>query len=103
MSIDMTCFSKLTPEELEPVLERIRSENSSIFPEEYILYKARELDCGDEEFAAEFGLYGVKSYAFISMVGGVDRESMPKDIADLMRKYLGEENALILLLGETKI
>lgn len=120
MAIDITCYTKLGVELLQPKLDVIKLNHSYLFDQAYLMYAAHEI-LTDEKLkviedrvekykhetdlliAEDFGLEEPKSYFMIS----VNDKSFPKlntsEVADMLRKELGEENIIVLLNGEDLI
>lgn len=120
MAIDITCYTKLDVESLQPKLDVIKLNHSCLFDQSYLMYTAHEVltheqlksiedrvDKYKKEtdllIAEEFGLEEARSYFMIS----VNDKSFPKvntsEVADMLRKELGEENIIVLLNGEDLI
>lgn len=101
MSISIRCYTKFSVSELQPQLDRILSSNPKVFPQHYILYKARTLGPFDKEISNEYGLDS-ESY-FMVAVNNKALEISTDEMADMIRKELGTENVIVLLNGEDLI
>lgn len=120
MAIDIMCYTKLDTNLMNSKIDYIKSKYNNIFNESYVIYKAhpvlnrQELSLLKSEsekyqketkllIAEEFGLEGARSYFMIS----VNDKSFPvygtSDIANILRKELGNENIIILHNGEEPI
>ncbi|PIT44240.1 hypothetical protein [Snodgrassella alvi] len=120
MSIDITCYTKLDIDLLQPKLNTIKSNYSYMFTHSYIMYDANKVFTREQlEFiddhvekyqketdiliAEEFGLENPKSYFFISVNDKNFPELNTSEMAEFLRKELGKENIIVLLDGETLI
>lgn len=101
MSISIRCYTKFSVSELQPQLDRLLSSNPKVFPQHYILYKARTLGPFDKEISNEFGL-DPESYFYID-VNNKKLEISTDEMADMVRNELGKENVIVLLNGEDLI
>ncbi|MTD29003.1 hypothetical protein [Erwinia sorbitola] len=101
MAINIRCYTKLAVSELQHHLDRFLSRNPSVFPQHYILYRARALGPFDKEISNEFGL-DPESYFYLA-VNNKALEISTDTIADMVRKELGKENVIVLLNGEDLI
>lgn len=56
MSISIRCYARFAVSELQLRLDCLLSSYPEVFPQHYILYKARSLGPFDKEISNEFGL-----------------------------------------------
>ncbi|MBC3382300.1 hypothetical protein H8I69_24665 [Serratia fonticola] len=120
MAIDITCYTKLGVESLQPKLDVIKLNYGCLFEQSYLMYPAHEVltheqlkfiedrvekykNETDLLIAEEFGLEEPKSYFMISVNDKSFPELNTSEIADMLRKELGEENIIVLLNGEDLI
>lgn len=120
MAIDITCYTKLGVESLQPKLDVIKLNYGYLFEQSYLMYAAQEvLTHGQLKFiedrvekykketdlliAQEFGLEEPKSYFMISVNDKSFPELNTSEVADMLRKELGEGNIIVLLNGEDLI
>lgn len=120
MAIDITCYTKLGVESLQPKLDVIKLNYGYLFEQSYLMYAAHELltheqlkfiedrvekykNETDLLIAEELGLEEPKSYFMISVNDKSFPELNTSEVADMLRKELGEENIIVLLNGEDLI
>lgn len=101
MSIDLRCYTTLSVAELQKKLDVFVAKHPEIFPEHYILYRAKELGPFDKEISNEFGL-DPESYFYISVSNKL-LEICTNEIASLVKSELGKNNVIVLLNGEDLI
>lgn len=101
MAINIRCYTKLAVSEVQHHLDRLLSSNPGVFPQHYILYRARALGSFDKEISNEFGL-APESYFYIA-VNNKSLRISTDEMADMVRKELGKENVIVLLNGEDLI
>lgn len=120
MAIDIICYTKLSVDLLQAKLDIIKSNYNYIFERSYIVYTAHDvpnreqlelIDDRVEKYnketklliSEEFGLKNAKSYFMVSVNDKSFPELNTSEIADLLRKELGNENIIVLLDNETLI
>jgi hypothetical protein len=120
MAIDITCYTNLGIDLLQPKLDAIKLDYSYIFDNSYIMYAAHEVltheqlnlidDCTERYrketdllIAEEFGLKDPRSYFMVSVNDKSFPELNTSQLADLLRKELGKENIIVLLDNEDLI
>jgi hypothetical protein len=120
MAIDITCYTKFDHNLLQSKLNVIKLNYNYIFDHSYIIYTANEVLTrqqleliadpiekyqkeSDLLISEEFGLEGAKSYFMISVNDKFFSEINTSEMAELLRKELGENNIIVLLDGETLI
>lgn len=101
MAINLTCYSKYSVTDLQGQLDELPGKYSDIFPDHYVLYKAREPDEIQKEISNEFGL-DPASFFRIALVDKSLQVST-SNIADILRNELGTDSIIVLFEGETLI
>lgn len=120
MAIDIICYTLLETELLNKLISEIKLKYKNIFDKSYIIYFAspilnreqlvlinNEKEKYSQEskllISEEFGLKGARSYFMVAVNDKSFPEMNTSEMADLLRKELGEENIIVLLDGETLI
>ncbi|EMO7837564.1 hypothetical protein AB2842_003133 [Morganella morganii] len=101
MSIDLRCYTTLSVAELQKKLDVFVAKHPEVFPEHYILYRAKELGPFDKEISNEFGL-DPESYFYISVSNKL-LKICTNDIARLVKDELGKDRVIVLHNGEDLI
>ncbi|QHB31047.1 hypothetical protein F0T03_01755 [Yersinia canariae] len=101
MSIDIRCYTKLIVPDLQVKLDQFLLKYPDVFPEHYMLYKARDLGLFDKEISNEFGL-DPESY-FGLHITNKTLEISADEMANMIRQALGADNVIVLLNGEDLI
>ncbi|HCL6629840.1 TPA: hypothetical protein N2R15_004634 [Citrobacter amalonaticus] len=101
MSINLTCYTKLSVLDLQKKLSIFSANHPEIFPAHYYLSTAGIPHSIQKEVSNEFGL-DPASYCYLS-VNNKTLEISTDEMADMIRKELGSDNVIILLNGEDLI
>ncbi|UAN51433.1 hypothetical protein KGP26_27955 [Serratia sp. JSRIV002] len=120
MSIDIACYTSISIDDLRERLSVVRAKYDHLFDGPYLMFdphtilSRQQLALIDDRvekynqetkllIAEEFGLKEPMSYFLIA----VNDKSFPalntSEVADMLRKELGEENIIVLLNGEDLI
>lgn len=120
MAIDITCYTKLGVESLQPKLDVIKLTHSYLFDQSYLMYDAHEILTHEQLkfiedrvekykketdllIAEQFGFEEPRSYFMISVNDKSFPELNTSEVANMLRKELGEGNIIVLLNGEELI
>ena len=120
MSIDITCYTSINVGELNERLNVVRGKYDHLFNGPYLMFdphiilSCQGLELIDDRvekynqetkllIAEEFGLNKPRSYFLITVNDKSFPELNTSEIADVLRKELGEENIIVLLNSEDLI
>ena len=98
MAIDLFCYTSHGKDDVERIINRLSTENSSLFSEKFIASKVRETTEMHREMATEYGLTA-RSMFLISVndKGSANRVS---EVATIVRNGMGQDRVVILLENE---
>lgn len=120
MSIDIACYTSISTGELKERLGVVREKFAHLFDGPYLMFEPHTIlsrqqlelidDCVEKYnqetkllITEEFGLKEPKSYFLIAVNDKSFSELNTSEIADVLRKELGEGNIIVLLNGEDLI
>ncbi|MCA6917450.1 hypothetical protein R9X49_07765 [Pectobacterium carotovorum] len=120
MSIDITCYTSISIDELKERLDMVRKATGHLFDGSYLMFdphvilSRQQLELIDDRIekynqetkllvAEEFGLKEPKSYFLVAVNDKSFSELNTSEIADVFRRELGEKNVIVLLNGEDLI
>ncbi|UAY93951.1 hypothetical protein KSL88_09945 [Pectobacterium polaris] len=120
MSIDITCYTSISIDELKERLDMVRKTTGHLFDGSYFMFdphvilSRQQLELIDDRIekynqetklliAWEFGLKEPKSYFLVAVNDKSFSELNTSEIADVFRQELGEKNVIVLLNGEDLI
>lgn len=98
MSIHLSCYTKFTLTELQKKLNEFSEKYPHVFPLHYYLSTAGVPHPIQKEISNEFGLNPC-SY-FVVSVNNKALKISTAEMADMIRKNLGDDNVIVLLNGE---
>ncbi|WP_145540804.1 hypothetical protein [Yersinia alsatica] len=120
MSIDIACYTSININELKERLDIVREKYSHLFDGPYLMFEPhiilsrQQLELIDDRvekynqetkllIAEEFSLKEPRSYFLVAVNDKSFPELNTSEIADVIRRELGEGNVIVLLNGEDLI
>lgn len=107
MSIDLTCYSSLSAEEVQVILDDLSNQHQGLFTARFLIYKAKNLINTDNyydsvglENALEYGLNARCRFS-ISLNDKSVADLLPT-VEAIIKNALGDSNVLILFNNEER-